>query len=510
MICNHLSLLESQMLYNTVLRDRDDATMRRLCLEDLYFLLTVAMKRTDMCRQTINAQWLYERVREVEREPDDHLDLWAREHYKSTIITFGLTIQSILKDPELTVGIFSHTRPIAKAFLKQIKSEFEGNNFLKALFPDILWQNPEKEAPTWSMDLGIVVKRKTNPKENTVEAWGLVDGQPTSKHYSLLIYDDVVTKESVSTPDQIEKVTESWELSLNLGAQGGRRRYIGTRYHFNDTYRTILERQSATPRIYPATADGTISGPPVFLSQKDLDQKRRDFGPFVFSCQMIQNPVADQAQGFKSEWLRWYDLAPDMSDNFRRYIIIDPAGEKKKTNDYTVMLVVALGADRNYYLVDGIRDRLNLTQRTDKLFALVKKYRPNAVGYEKYGLQSDIEHIKYVQEQKQFRFVIKELGGNQISKNDRIRMLVPVFEQQRFLVPHRLLYQDYESKTHDLVREFTDEFQAFPVGVHDDIMDCMSRILDTTLGAEFPDLPAEDGGEQMPTVAKTTYDPYGG
>ena len=32
----------------------------------------------------------------------------------------------------------------------------------------------------WSLDGGLVVKRKSNPKEATVEAWGLVDSQPTS------------------------------------------------------------------------------------------------------------------------------------------------------------------------------------------------------------------------------------------------------------------------------------------------------------------------------------------
>ena len=104
--------------------------LRALCAGDLFFLLVYGMKREDM-----NRDWLYERCREVQREPDGHLDLWSREHYKSTIITVGLTIQNILNDPELTVGIFSHTRPIAKAFLRQIKREFETNRLLQELFP---------------------------------------------------------------------------------------------------------------------------------------------------------------------------------------------------------------------------------------------------------------------------------------------------------------------------------------------------------------------------------------
>ena len=107
--------------------------------------------------------------------------------HNSTIITFGLTIQDILVDPEITAGIFSHTRPIAKGFLRQIKREFEWNTALKSLFPDILYQEPHERSPKWSEDDGLVVKRRGNPKESTVEAWGLVDGQPTGKHFSLMV-----------------------------------------------------------------------------------------------------------------------------------------------------------------------------------------------------------------------------------------------------------------------------------------------------------------------------------
>ena len=45
-----------------------------------------------------------------------------------------------------------------------------------------------------------------------------------------------MTRESVTTPDMIKKTTSAWELSRNLTAIKGTSRYIGTRYHYFDTY----------------------------------------------------------------------------------------------------------------------------------------------------------------------------------------------------------------------------------------------------------------------------------
>lgn len=481
MITRGLTRTQSNALYLEAVEAADESALRRLCLEDLFFLLTVGCRRKDMDRE-----WIFERCREVGENPDDFLDLWAREHYKSTIITFGKSIQDVLIDPDnTTIGIFSHTRPIAKGFLGQIKTELEQNTFLKSLFPDVLYADPRNEAPKWSLDSGLRVKRKSNPKEETIEAWGLVDGQPTSKHFSILVYDDVVTRESVTTPEQIAKTTAALELSYNLGAQGGRRRFIGTRYHANDSYKTIIDRETAKARVYSATANGQIDGEPVLFSADELAKKRRDMGPYTFSAQMLQNPTADKAMSFKEEWLKYYKLKPDTT-GWNVYLIVDPASAKKKTSDYTTMPVIGLAPDHNYYLLDLVRDRLNLTQRADKLFELHRKWRPLKVGYEKYGKDSDIEHIEYTMEQKNYRFGITPLGGS-VAKNDRIRGLVPPFEQGRFYLPEKLYKIDYEGRSVDVIEQFVrDEYLSFPVCVHDDMIDAIARILDPILGAEFP------------------------
>jgi phage terminase large subunit-like protein len=470
--------------------DEKLAIIRHLCRTDLFFLLWFGCGRLDLAHP-----WLLDRCKEVQEEPDSCLDLWARGHYKSTIITFGKTIQDILAshgdDPlpkyegkELTFGIFSCTRPIAKAFLSQIKREFEVNEVLKEAFPDVVWENPSRDAPKWSEDMGLILKRKSNPKESTVEAWGVVEGQPTSKHFDRLVFDDLVTIDSVRSPLMIEKTNQSLGLADNLGSKNYKQRFIGTRYHFNDSYRDLIKSGTVKVRQHAATKDGEPTGEPVYLTVEALADKRRRQGPYVFACQMLLNPVGDETQNFKREWLRWHKGSDGSGMNI--YILVDPANEKKKTSDYTAIEVVGLGPDKNYYTLDLIRDRLNLTQRGDEVFRLHKKWRPITVGYEKYGMQADISYLKEKMARENYHFGITELGGN-VAKNDRIKQLIPVFEQGHWYLPESRFYTNYEGKTQDLVDVFlSEEYDAFPVPIHDDMFDVKARILDPNLNAIWP------------------------
>lgn len=477
---------------------------RWLCRNDLFYLLTVECERKD-----INHPWLHDRCREVQADPNGYLDLWAREHYKSTIITFGLSIQDILAshgdDPEpryggreITIGIFSHTNAIATDFMRQIKREFETNARLKELFPDVLYTNPEYQAPSWSLQGGITVKRKSNPKEATVEASGLVDGMPTGKHYFLMVFDDVVTKESVATPDQIKKTTAAWELADNLGTEGGWRRHIGTRYALFDTYSVMMDRGMPT-RTYPCTSDGSEDwSKAVLKSPEELQRKRTTQGLYTFGAQMLLNPMADRSMGFSPEWLRYWPA--ESADNLNTYILVDPAGEKKKENDFTSMWVVGAGGDKGLYVLDGIYDKLNLVERQRALFDLHRRWRPRGVAYEKYGKDADIEHMEAMMTAQNYRFVITAVAGS-MPKNDRIRRLVPYFEQGRIYLPqYGIVRTNYEGRAVNIVDEFIErEYRAFPVVTHDDQLDCLSRICD--LDIIYPD-PDYSTAHEMPEWMK--------
>ena len=496
-------------------KENHHETLRWLARNDRYFLLTVVLHREDARKD-----WLYARCREVEADPFDHIDLWAREHYKSTIITFAGSIQDILRDPDVTIGIFAHNRPAAKAFLRQIKEEFEGNDFLKALFPEICYSDPRKQSPKWSVDDGIIVKRKSNPKEATVEAWGLVDGMPTGKHFKKLKYDDVVTEKSVTTPDMIKKTTEMFELSDNLGSDGGTVEIIGTRYHFADTYGIILTRGLFRERRHAATDNGDFDGKPVFFSQDYWDRKIATQSKPILAAQHLLNPLAGSESTFDVRWLKFYDVRPR---RLTIYILVDPSKGANAGSDNTAIAVIGIDVGGNKYLLDGWRHRMGLARRWQLVRDIWNRWMRKTpgidgvfVGYERYGMQTDLEYFEERMTHEGIHIPLTEVNWPREgpkSKVQRIERLEPDFRMQRLLMPHviniddegkttkfdpsttraakeakarneewriaRPLYKkDEDGKLYDLMTGFLEEYMFFPFAPRDDFLDAMSRVYD--------------------------------
>jgi hypothetical protein len=415
---------------------------------DRYFLLTVLLGRQDA-----QHPWLFDRCREVELDPDGYIDLWARFHYKSTIITFAGAIQEVMCDPEITIAIFSVTKPIAEAFLIQIKEEFERNEKLRQIYPDVIHafprQNSDEDRPAkWSIERGIAVKRKSNPKEATIEAHGLIDGQPTSRHFRLHIYDDVVTQDHLSN-GQIRKTTERWELADNLGSHlGVRKWFAATRYHLADTCGVVIERKSMKPRIYPATDDGTLTGKPVFLGQERWNQLKNDQRSTV-SAQLLLNPIACDEATFSSLWLTPYEVIPAVMNV---YVLVDPSMGATERSDRTAIAVIGIDQGSNKYLLDGVCHRMKLSERWGYIKQFKHKWGSHPgvkgvkIGYERYGMQVDLEVMQDLMMQEKNWFPIEELKTKQRgqhAKADRIRRLEPDIRERRFLFPCVAYNEDF-------------------------------------------------------------------
>jgi hypothetical protein len=343
----------------------------------------------------------------------------------------------------------SGTNKVAQPFLKQIMEEFESNDVLKRIHSDVLWAEPRKEAPQWSIDKGIVVKRRGNPKEATIEAFGVIDGMRTGKHYKLLDYDDLIDESMVDNPDIVKKVTLRWELSDNLGSlEGTRKWHWGTRYSFADTYGIMLDRAVLKERRYPATDNGQLTGKPILLSPErwaEVKTAQRN----TVNAQMLLNPLAGNESTFSMLSLRHYDVIPAVMNV---YIMVDPSKGKTKRSDRTAISVVGIDVGGNKYLLDGYCHRMKLSRRYELICQLRDKWAsyPGVqnvrVGYEQYGMQVDLEVIKEYQERDDDYFEIEELSTTRdgtYSKGDRIQRMEPDFNRGLFYLPAVVYHPDF-------------------------------------------------------------------
>ena len=73
------------------------------------------------------------------------------------------------------------------------------------------------------------------------------------------------------------------------------------------------------------------------------------------------------------------------------------------------------------------------------------------------------------------------------SKRDRIKRLIPIFEQGKFYLPITKYRTDYEGIARDMVTTFVEEeFVAFPVALHEDMLDSLARIAEPELPLVWP------------------------
>ena len=354
----------------------------------------------------------------------------------------------------------------------------------------------------WAMDNG-----------SEYMASGLLSGV-TGNRASLIIVDDPVAGREDAESQTIRKKTkEAYEDDLLTRLMpGGAQIIIQTRWHEDDLSGGILPEgwsgESGFVRgrdslewyvlCLPAICDraddplGRKIGDPLWPEWFTGEHFERFRGNArTWSALFQQKPRPGEGAEFKLAWVQRYNTAPR---RINKVILVDPSSGRRKKDgsiddkrDYSCFWVIGLAADQNAYVIDCVRDRLNLSERVSTLMALHRKHKPLQTRYEQYGLQADIEAVKMAQEREQYRFKITEVGG-QTRKEDRIRRLVPWFEHGLLYLPGTLPYTDTEGKPHDLAQEFLDqEYAAFPVGRTDDMFDSLARLAEPTLKLPFPD-----------------------
>lgn len=234
---------------------------------------------------------------------------------------------------------------------------------------------------------------------------------------------------------------------------------IMTRWHSDDLVGRILNSSEAdrwTHLNLPALNSKGEALWPERYSAEYLEQRKVTLGSYFFNAMYQQQPVANENQIFKEHWWRYCSEMPNTN-----YIVQswDTAFKEEEQNDFSACSTIGYN-DKNYYIMDVFRMKLEFPALLRRAIALAEKFKPNVILIEdKASGQSLIQTLK-----SETRLPIKAVKSNG-DKELRAHLVTPIIEAGKVFLPERA----------DWLMDFLTEMSEFPLSAHDDIVDCITQ-----------------------------------
>lgn len=400
--------------------------------------------------------------------------LLPRDHLKTSMVTIGKSIQFILNDINVRILIANQIWDFSRKILSEIKGHLEDKSDLPQLFGQFI-------SNSWTADSIVVKQRTRSLKEPTIMTTG-VEAENTGGHYDKIFLDDLMGHQNCQTPEQREKAKRFRRSMIALLEPGGEIIDIGTRWHNDDTFSEIIEKEMDYYDIMvrQIVEDGKLIFPKKFSKKFDPVKKnwihvdyncldyvthlKKSMTSAEFSAQYMNQPIDEANQLFKPAYFKTYDRRPD-----RLFVsmTIDPAISEKQSADYFAINVS--GMDENYkiYVLDTLKGHWKVSESIDNIFTTYQKWNPSVVGLETIAYQKALK--SWLEEKMRERgifFPITELRRNtNESKEFRIKALEPFYREG--LILHAPWMKSLEQ-----------ELLQFPKGKHDDEIDALASQLD--------------------------------
>ena len=427
---------------------------------------------------------------EVDKYDDynmQRLYICHRGYYKTTIVTKVHSLQLLLNFPNIRMVLVHNKQDNSSDNLRTVKEYFLSTE-VGRLFPEYIPSGKE-----WGNLSGFSVACKTDiaRSEDTIEAIG-VGTEITGRHWDVAKKDDLVVEDSVTTDEQIKK-TEDYDDRFNAGhftsPKYKLQDYSGTRYHHADLYsKKKNDKNIKFIKIPLEDGDGNPTHPSRF-TPADIVLIKSGLNPWVYNCQHMLEPDDPAKMSFKREMIQYYDSLP-ASCNF--YLLVDPSSQRKKKSDYTAMKVVGVATInrdrvlvRARFIADMIRDKLDPKGRIDAGVELIKKWKIKEVGWEETGLADDCFYLEERRREERLSCIITPIKTAKIAKEDRIRnILMPEYAKLMWFWPAKgkmVKYSTFHGRNFDLTEVLEEEFIHFPLGAHDDLLDCETFLSQLTI-----------------------------
>ena len=447
------------------------------------------------------------------------LVLVPREVGKTTLITQADTIRSICQNPNTSILLGNEKEDNAKLFLAEIKRQFESNELLRALFPEVIPENYNET--TWKATQ-IIVRRPEGRKEPTVFVTG-EGGTVTGLHPDRIIIDDMLSKEAMenarvgdsSVMGRVNRWVNTLPQLLSSNAQPfPSLTFVGTRWWVGDSYEYVEKTFGhGETRQYVAlratTPDGRKLDMPIegcyrvgdlaVYQRAGLEQGRVAFpskwpqermtkiqfeDPATFACQVQNNPADEAVAVFKMSWLEnkrfvWLD---DRTVQFtamtgkRRQLrasdldilmFVDPGGfSTANVEDRARAAIVITGSTGagEHLLLEAWSEHETFLTAIQQVIAYASRYAPRKVIVELAGQQAAfIELLRRTAQAADVPIPLQVERPGTKAKANRILDLEPYFQQGHLYVARS-----------PAMAEFLEQYQRFPRTVRVDVLDALA------------------------------------
>lgn len=403
--------------------------------------------------------------------------LLPRGHLKSSVVTVGKAIQHIIQNKNVRILVANQVWDVARDFLRSIKGYLESSQLQYLGYGPFVSQR-------WNED-AITIRQRNNRglKEPTVQTTG-AEAEKTGGHYDVIFLDDLTGFMNVGTPEQREKTKRFRRSMIDLLEPGGKIYECGTRWHLDDTFGDILEKETKyydvmTRRVVEG---GKIIFPEKFAKRFDpvkkiwssaddtcmdfIDHLRASHTTAEFSAQYMNNPIDEENQIFRETYFKYWERRPY---GIFTAITVDLAISEKLIADRTAIVCTGMDKSGNLFVMDYLVGRWGVSDIVKNIFDMQEKWKPQALGIETNGFQRVLKWACEEEMRKRRKFfpideIRSPIQGD--GKTYRIKSIEPFYREGKIFHASWMKGRDLEQ-----------ELLTFPKGKHDDIPDALAMSL---------------------------------
>ena len=320
--------------------------------------------------------------------------------------------------------------------------------------------------------LYLASDRKAVEQWDTIEGGGLravgVGAGITGLGANLIVIDDPVkSREEAESEAYRERVWNWYRDDLYTRLEpGGAVVLTMTRWHEDDLAGRILNSDDAsswTVVNLPAIAEDNDPlerqpGDALCPERYDLDalqDRRRVLGEYGFNALFQQRPSPPAGGLFKRSWWQPYRELPQLERIITSWDLTFKDGPN---TDYVVGLVIGQKGS-SFYLLDCIRDRLDITETIPAIVNTFNRYKPVATIVEDKANGPAV--ISMLKTKIPGLIAVNPQGG----KFSRAAAISPMIEAGNVYIPERSTWGSL----------LIEEAATFPNAAHDDQVDALSQ-----------------------------------